>query len=160
MLEGLPQVRVLDEAHAREHCLEVELPFLQLMLAEFAVVPLVVGRASDGEVEAVVNRLWGGDETRFVISSDLSHYLPYAEAQRIDRFTADSVERLEAAALTAQHACGYRPVRAFLDAARAHGLEAGTADLRNSGDTAGPRDEVVGYGAFHFGRPEVALSSA
>ena len=149
-LAAHPQVRVFSSAHEREHCLEVELPFLQVLLRDFAILPLVVGSASDEEVREVVDALWGGDETRFVISSDLSHYLGYDAARRLDRTTAGAIEESRPDVLTGDHACGYRPVRGFLAAAAGHGLTAETVDLRNSGDTAGPRDEVVGYGAFLF----------
>lgn len=150
-LSDLRQVRVFAPAHEVEHSLEVELPFLQAALAPgFVVTPLVVGRASDDEVREVLERLWDGPETRFVLSSDLSHYLAYDEARRVDGETAGHVEALEATPLTASRACGYRVLRGFLGAAAARGLTAGTTDLRNSGDTAGPRHEVVGYGAFHF----------
>lgn len=151
-LSGLPQVRVFDAAYEREHSLEVELPFLQVMLsAGFVVTPLVVGRATDAEIQEVVERLWGGEETRFVLSSDLSHYLEYSAACRTDRETAEIITTLDLASLTALRACGYRPVRGFLGAAANRGLRGEVVDLRNSGDTAGSRDEVVGYGAFHFG---------
>lgn len=149
-ITDLPQVRVFDPAHAAEHCLEVELPFLQVLLGRFAIVPLVVGEATDEEVREVLDQLWGGPETRIVISSDLSHYHPYEMARQIDRATAGAIEAGRADPLTVQHACGFRAIRGLLRAAAARGLVAETADLRNSGDTAGPRDRVVGYGAFLF----------
>lgn len=149
-LRELPQVRVFDPAHEQEHCLEVELPFLQHTLEDFQIVPLVVGEASDDEIREVIDLLWGGPETRIVISSDLSHYHGYDAARRLDRTTADNIEAHLPDRLTGNHACGYRPIRGFLRAAEAHGLCAETTDLRNSGDTAGPRDRVVGYGAFLF----------
>ncbi|MCS7090042.1 MAG: AmmeMemoRadiSam system protein B [Verrucomicrobiota bacterium] len=152
-LADLPQVKLLDAAHAGEHCLEVELPFLQAILPRFAIVPLVVGESSDEEVAEVLDRLWGGPETRIVISSDLSHYHPYAEAVRLDRTTADAIEARRVAMLTPERACGFRAIRGLLRASCARDLQVDTVDLRNSGDTAGPRDRVVGYGAFHFGPP-------
>jgi len=150
-LRELPQVCVFGLAHAEEHCLEVELPFLQRTLKNFQIVPLVVGEADDEEICEVLEQLWGGPETGLVISSDLSHYHPYEVARRLDRATAENIELGRAEKLTGQEACGYRPIRGLLRAARARGLEARTVDLRNSGDTAGPRDRVVGYGAFWFG---------
>lgn len=152
-------VRVFDDAHEAEHALEVELPFLQVTLGEFLIVPLVVGRATDALVQEVVERLWGGDETRFVISSDLSHYLGYDDARRLDHVTAGHIEGLSASPLTSSHACGYRPIRGFLRAAGHQRVRCGVVDLRNSGDTAGSRDRVVGYGAFQFG-PEPPSSSS
>jgi hypothetical protein len=149
-ISALPQVRELDAAHEREHSLEVELPFLQRALGAFTLVPLVVGDASDEEVGAVVDLLWGGPETLFVISSDLSHYYDYATAQALDRRTARAIEQLRPQDIGAEQACGRVPIRGWLWAAGKRGLRAVTADLRNSGDTAGPRDRVVGYGAFLF----------
>jgi hypothetical protein len=149
----LPQVVTDDEVHAPEHCLEVELPFLQRLLGEFTVVPLLVGRATDAQVSEVVDLLWDGPETRFVVSSDLSHYHDYGTARRLDLATARTIEQGQAGALHADQACGHRAIRGFLQSAAGHGLSAETVDLRNSGDTAGPRDRVVGYGAFLFGGP-------
>ncbi|HHC71284.1 MAG TPA: AmmeMemoRadiSam system protein B [Thiotrichales bacterium] len=149
-LLDLPQVRVMDAAHAEEHSLEVHLPFLQMVLGDFAVVPLVVGEAAPGEVAEVLDRLWGGPETLIVISSDLSHYLPYEAARRIDSRTAEAIEELHPEAIGYDQACGRNPLNGLLLAARRHGLRAQTLDLRNSGDTAGPRNQVVGYGAWIF----------
>jgi len=147
-LADLPQVVPLDPAHAAEHSLEVHLPFLQTVLGEFTLVPLVVGDASAAEVAEVLERLWGGEETLIVISSDLSHYHDYATARRMDHETAEAIEMLRGEALAYDDACGRNPIRGLLEAARRHGLSVTTLDLRNSGDTAGPRDQVVGYGAW------------
>ena len=149
-IESLPQVKVLDEAHAHEHSLEVHLPFLQTVLDRFTLVPLAVGNASPDEIGQVLEALWGGPETRFVISSDLSHYYDSQTAQRLDRATAKAIEALKPDGVGEEQACGRLPIRGLLHAARRHGLRARTVDLRNSGDTAGPRDQVVGYGAFVF----------
>ena len=147
---SLPQVSLLDEAHAREHSLEVLLPFLQIALDDFKIVPLVTGSATDLQVAEVIAALWGGPETRFVISSDLSHYLEYSEARALDLATSRAIEELRPEEILESQACGQIPIRGLLHAAREHGLRARTMDLRNSGDTAGPRSEVVGYGAFVF----------
>jgi AmmeMemoRadiSam system protein B len=149
-LENLPQVAIGDEAHAHEHSLEVQLPFLQILLPAAQIVPLVVGDASPAEIAACLDCLWGDNETRIVVSSDLSHYLDYASAQRADRATADKIEQLNYQDLESDAACGCAPVRGLLMAARQHQLKAYTVDLRNSGDTAGSRGRVVGYGAFTF----------
>ncbi|MBN2507547.1 MAG: AmmeMemoRadiSam system protein B [Verrucomicrobia bacterium] len=151
-LEGLPQVRVLDAAHAGEHALEVELPFLQVLFPAFSLVPLVVGDATDEAVGEVLELLWGGMETLVVVSSDLSHFHEYAVARRLDAQTALAIEQGRREDIGEDQACGRIPIRGLLWAARKHGLAARTLDLRNSGDTAGPRDRVVGYGAFAFGR--------
>jgi len=149
-LATLPQVRVMDEAHLMEHSLEVHLPFLQEVLGEFSLVPLVVGEASAEEVDAVLERLWGGPETLVVVSSDLSHYHSYDQAREMDRDTSQAIETLRYRDLGYDDACGRNPVRGLLLAAGRHGLGGHTVDLRNSGDTAGPRDRVVGYGAYLF----------
>jgi AmmeMemoRadiSam system protein B len=147
-LEALPGVGERPEAHRREHCLEVELPFLQRVLGSFRVVPLVVGDAGTEEVGRLLELLWGGDETLIVVSSDLSHYLDYDAASRLDRATSLAIEELRYADIEPEHACGAVAVRALLWVARRRGLRAATLDLRNSGDTAGPRHQVVGYGAW------------
>ncbi len=148
-LRAFPMVRPLDAAFAREHALEVHVPFLQHVLgSDFRLVPLVAGAASAEGVAAVFDALWGGPETRFVISTDLSHYLDYAAAQAIDRRTAEAIERLDHDILTPTHACGCVPTRGMLLSARQRGMAVERLDLRNSGDTAGPRDRVVGYGAW------------
>jgi len=149
LLDDLPQVGVSDLAHAEEHSLEVQLPFLQRALGAFDLVPLAVGRATPDEVAEVLERLWGGDETLVVISSDLSHYLPYAEARRRDEATVARVLALDPA-LDHDEACGATPLAGALLAARRHGLAARRLDLRNSGDTAGDRQRVVGYAAVAF----------
>lgn len=145
----LPQVRVIPEAHVREHSLEVELPFLQVLLGELKIVPLVVGDASGEEVAEVLERLWGGPETVVVISSDLSHYLDDEEAREADRATAGEILDL-AGPLHGRQACGARPINGLLVEARRRGMAVELLDLRNSGDTAGDRSRVVGYGAFAF----------
>ncbi len=149
-VRSMPQVRELDEAHAHEHSLEVQLPFLQSVLGGFALVPLTVGEAEPEEIAEVLDALWGGPETRLVISSDLSHYHDLQTAQRLDSATAKAIEALKPAAIGEERACGRIPIRGLLQTARRRGLRARTLDLRTSGDTAGPRDQVVGYGAFVF----------
>jgi AmmeMemoRadiSam system protein B len=149
-LRDLPQVVTLDAAHVEEHSLEVHLPFLQAMLDDFSVVPLVAGRASAAQVAAVLEALWGGDETAVVISSDLSHYHDYRTAQRLDAVTSDAITALRPQDIDFEQACGRVPISGLLTLARQKGLTASTVDLRNSGDTAGSRDRVVGYGAYVF----------
>ena len=144
----LPCVECFEQAHAEEHSLEVQLPFLQQTLDAFRLAPFAVGEASTSEVSSLLEALWGGAETLIVISSDLSHYYDYDTACRLDSQTSRSIETLDAEALGEQAACGRIPVRGLLAAARRRGLQARTLDLRNSGDTAGPRDRVVGYGAY------------
>ncbi len=148
-LSGLPQIVVSDAVHAQEHSLEVQLPFLQSVLTDFSLLPLAVGDATAAEVADVLDRVWGGAETLIVISSDLSHYLPAEVAQQIDRATADTILQLHAIP-SHQQACGATPINGLLLAARRHHLTPHLLDLRNSGDTAGPHDSVVGYAAFAF----------
>ena len=145
----LPGVSVDDAAHVGEHSLEVHLPFLQRVLGDdFALAPFVVGRAEPELVAAVLERLWGGPETVIVVSSDLSHYLDHASAADRDRRTADAIVEGRVAALAPDDACGAYPVRGLLVAASHRGMHPELLDLRSSGDTAGSRDRVVGYGAF------------
>ncbi|MTW20148.1 AmmeMemoRadiSam system protein B [Allochromatium palmeri] len=146
----LPQVQRLDAAHAQEHSLEVQLPFLQQVLDDFTLVPLVVGEATPESVAEVLDLLWGGPETLIVVSSDLTHYLDYRTAQRIDAATSEAIEALRPESIGYDQACGRAPLNGLLTLARRRGLRAETLDLRNSGDTAGSRDQVVGYGAYAF----------
>ena len=150
MVQGLPGVQFRDDAHAAEHSLEVHLPFLQTVLPSFKLVPIVVGDATPNEVAAVLDALWGGPETLIVISSDLSHYHDYATAQNIDTATTRAIEALAVDGISEQGACGRRPIRGLLEVARRRGLKARAIDVRNSGDTAGNKDRVVGYGSYVF----------
>jgi AmmeMemoRadiSam system protein B len=148
-LQALPQIATSAAAHALEHSLEVQLPFLQEVLGNFAVVPLAVGDASPEQVTEVIEMLWGGPETLIVISSDLSHYHPYEQAQRID---ADTCATIRALRHDVDHdqACGGTPINGLMLVARRRHLIPQLLDLRNSGDTAGDRLRVVGYAAFAF----------
>jgi len=146
-VEALPQVQQSQAVHAMEHSLEVQLPFLQVALDQFTLLPLAVGMASAEDVAGVLDQVWGGPETLIVISSDLSHYHSYAEAQRIDRHTANQIVALQPLA-NHEQACGATPVNGLLLCAQRRGLTMRLLDLRNSGDTAGDRSRVVGYGAF------------
>jgi len=147
-LLALPQVYVDAAAHQLEHSLEVHLPFLQTVLDDFTLVPLVVGDASADEVCEVIEQVWGGPETLLVISSDLSHYHDYETARKLDAATSRAIEALALEDIGYDHACGRAPVSGLLLYARRHGLALKTIDLRNSGDTAGPRSQVVGYGTY------------
>jgi AmmeMemoRadiSam system protein B len=134
---ALPGVEVGDRAHAPEHSLEVHLPFLQRALRGFVLLPLVVGHADAATVGAVLDAVWGGPETLIVVTASV-----------LDRRTADAIVTGHAQDISPHDACGAYPVRGLLAAAHRHGLRTRLVDLRNSGDTAGPRDRVVGYGAF------------
>ena len=139
-----------DTPHAPEHALEVELPFLQTLLSSFQVVPLVVGDATPQNVAHVLERLWGGPETLIVVSSDLSHYHDYETARRLDAVTATAIEHGDWASLGPNQACGCLAVAGLLVEAGRRGFKAHRLSLCNSGDTAGSRDRVVGYGAWMF----------
>ncbi len=149
-------VRTFDATHEFEHSLEVHLPFLQSVLNAFSIVPLVVGDASPEVVAEVIEQLWGGPETLIVVSSDLSHYLSYEDAQRTDGVTRRAIESLDAGVVDHAHACGATPVAGLVIAAKRRGMAVRTLDLRNSGDTAGSKDRVVGYGAWMFLENEAA----
>jgi len=148
-LADLPFVGISDAVHEQEHALEVQLPFLQQTLGSFKLLPLAVGRANPQQVAQLLERLWGGEETLIVISTDLSHYLPYAEARSKDQGTIEQVLRFDPT-LTHEQACGATPLSGALLVARAHGLQPRLLDLRNSGDTAGDKSRVVGYAALVF----------
>jgi len=145
-----PQVQEFDQTHAQEHSLEVQLPFLQEILTNFSLLPLVVGDASGNEVHEVLESVWGDDETLIVISSDLSHFHDYTTAQQMDSATCRAIENLDGDHIHYEQACGRNPVLGMLLSARKHNLKVTTLNLCNSGDTAGSKDKVVGYGAWAF----------
>jgi len=154
-VRDLPQVRCYEAPFDGEHCLEVQLPFLQLSLEAFRIIPFLVGAAATEatgteEVAQVIARLWGGEETLILVSSDLSHYLDYEQTVAMDTETTRAIESLRPEAITPTQACGHIPLGGLLREAQRRGLKARTLDLRNSGNTAGPRDRVVGYGAYAF----------
>jgi AmmeMemoRadiSam system protein B len=148
-----PIVRESDEAHAPEHSLEVQLPFLQVVLKDFEVLPMLAGQVTPEEIAEVLDAVWGGPETCLIISSDLSHFLAWAAARKIDTLTAEAIEKLQPELISDHQACGRLPIKGLLKSASHHGLKSTLLDLRNSGDTAGNHDRVVGYGAFAF-RPK------
>jgi AmmeMemoRadiSam system protein B len=144
---ALPQVSASDVAHNLEHSLEVQLPFLQAVLDDFTLLPFAVGAVSPAQVAEVLDLLWGGPETLILVSSDLSHFHGYAQAQGIDRNTADEILAFDTT-IDHQQACGATPINGLLLAAKRRGLSIELLDLRNSGDTAGDRSRVVGYASF------------
>jgi len=146
-VEDLPLPRN-GRAHAREHSLEVELPFLQVALRLETAAPLAVGETVAEEVADLLDQNWGGRETLVVVSSDLSHYLPYEDAKTMDAATAKEIMAL--GRITHEDACGADPINGLLRAAKQRGMRSELIDLRNSGDTAGDKRRVVGYGAFAF----------
>lgn len=150
LISDLPQVIASDTAHRDEHSLEVQLPFLQEILDDFTLIPLVVGDAERHEVAEVINRLWGDEHTLIVISTDLSHYHDYYEAKKLDRATSDAITYLKPDLIDYEDACGRNGLKGMLTVAQQKDLNVEILDLRNSGDTAGSKDRVVGYGAYVF----------
>jgi AmmeMemoRadiSam system protein B len=143
-------VKISDRAHEGEHCLEVHLPFLQSVLGQFSIVPIVVGHTRPEPVANILDIAWGGPETLIVVSSDLSHYRKYDQAREFDEQTCKSIEDLSGKDIDHDHACGATPVSALLIAARNRDMKVARLDLRNSGDTCGDRHIVVGYGSWEF----------
>ncbi|CAN5694567.1 AmmeMemoRadiSam system protein B [soil metagenome] len=146
-IRAIPELVAHPEAHAREHSLEVELPFIQRLAPRAKVIPIAASHAAPQLVGKVLDHLWGGPETLIVISSDLSHFHPYEEAHAIDRRTAAKIIALDTG-LEGEEACGCTGINGLAWVARRRNLRIAVLDLRSSGDTAGSRDEVVGYGAF------------
>lgn len=146
-LADLPGIQFRDDAHTEEHSLEVQLPFLQTVLGEFTLVPMVVGLTDADAVSAVLEKFWDDDESLIVISSDLSHFHPYPTARSIDSETTRRIEQLDHS-ITGEEACGCYPLNGLLKLAKQKSLKITTLDLRNSGDTAGSKDQVVGYGSY------------
>lgn len=154
----MPGCRFYDATHGPEHSLEVQLPFLQVALASFRLLPVVVGEARPDAVADVLERLWGGPETLVVVSTDLSHFLDNERARAKDRATCDAIEHLAVARIGGGDACGCHALNGLLTVARRRKLEIRTLDLRNSGDTAGSHGRVVGYGAWLLAEPGEAPS--
>lgn len=148
LVDAFPQITFSDRAHAEEHSLEVQLPFLQEVLASFRLIPFVVGDATKEEVADVIEYLWGSDECLIVISTDLSHFHHYDQAQKLDAISAQLIESFQGDRLGDNSACGRIPLRGLLHLAKQKGLAIRRLDLRNSGDTSGRKDQVVGYGSW------------
>lgn len=147
-LTRLPFVQYIDQAHAEEHSLEVQLPFLQLVLDKFTLLPIIAGEATSKQVCQVLEQVWGGTETLIVISSDLSHFHDYATAQRLDKKTSEFIQSLQYEKLDYDSACGRVPISGLLAYAEKYHLQVNKVDLKNSGDTAGDKKRVVGYGSY------------
>jgi AmmeMemoRadiSam system protein B len=150
----LPQVSLIEQAHTQEHSVEVQLPFLQEILDDFTLVPIVVGDASTESVSEVLETLWGNESTLILISSDLSHFHNYPTAQQLDNITCSAIEMLHSENIGFDNACGRNPIKGLLHSAKQHDLAATTLALWNSYDSAGrsPEDKtrVVGYGCWMF----------
>lgn len=149
-LRRIRNVHVFEAPHEGEHTIEVELPFVQRLFEGVKIVPLVTGATNEEQVSKVIEAAWGGPETLIVISSDLSHYLDYGTARRVDAATARIIENFDFKQVTADQACGYQAIRGFLKLALKREMRCEVRNLRNSGDTSGGTNEVTGFGAFHF----------
>jgi len=150
-LDDLPQIRRDNAPHAPEHSLEVQLPFLLETLGDqVSIAPIVVGSTAPKAVAEVLRRIWTEPDTLLIISTDLTHFLDHDTATRIDAMTSEAIVRMEDHRIRPEHACGHIPLQGFLQVARERGMKGEILDLRNSGDTAGPRESVVGYGAYVF----------
>ncbi len=150
LIAAHPQIHRLDAAFAGEHCIEVQLPFLQVLLGGFRLVPLLVGAVDAAQVAEVLASFWDAEDSLIVVSSDLSHYLEYATAQDLDTRTSEAISNLDPERIAPEQACGRSAIAGLLTLARARKAEGQILNLCNSGDTAGPRDRVVGYGAYAF----------
>ena len=151
-IKHLDYVKIFNATHAKDHCIEIHLPFLQMILKKFKIVPIIIGDISPLKVAEIIETLWGGPETLILVSSDLSHYLDHTQANTLDSQTSKIIERMDFEALRSDQACGCHSIKGLLMVARKKRLSAYTADVRNSGDTAGSKDRVVGYGSWYFER--------
>lgn len=147
-INKMPQVFTFDATHIEEHSLEVHVPFLQMVLDDFTLLPIVVGQASPTEVSDVLERVWGGPETLIIISTDLSHYLDYDACKELDARTTQAIENFDIPNIGTSQACGRIPLKGLLESAQQRGMDITTLAVGNSGDTAGPKERVVGYGAW------------
>ena len=149
-ISHFPQVSIQEKAHTSEHSLEVQLPFLQKVFSSFTLLPMTVGQTSPEEIAEVLHEIKGGPETLIVVSTDLSHYNNYDTACAMDHATSQAIEELKPEKIKHEDACGRNAINGLLALAKDIGMKARTIDLRNSGDTAGSKDQVVGYGAYIF----------
>ncbi|RMG95576.1 MAG: AmmeMemoRadiSam system protein B [Chloroflexi bacterium] len=152
-IRPFPYIHISNPAHIPEHCLEVQLPFLQEICPQARIVPLLVGDATPQQVAEILSVFWSDSHTRFIVSSDLSHYHTYETARRLDMATAMAIQRQRPNAIGPEQACGRLAIQGLLYLTEQSGMVVHIADLRNSGDTAGSKDQVVGYGAFLFTNP-------
>ncbi|MDH5654459.1 MAG: AmmeMemoRadiSam system protein B [Spirochaetia bacterium] len=148
-LVKLPFISINDEAHKDEHCIEVQLPFLQRLFTSFQIIPVLAGNADEEQIQTLFD-LTSGKIDLIIVSSDLSHYNSYETAKNLDRNAANSIEALDPFSLESEQACGSRPIKGLLLYAKRAGLKVKTLVLQNSGDVSGSRSSVVGYGSFIF----------
>lgn len=149
-LLNLPQIVMLDEAHIKEHSLELQLPFLQMILQDFSLIPLIVDETNSNSITEILNKLWGGDETILIISSNLSHYQNYNTAQEWDQATSRTIETLDWQLLQPEQVCNIYMLNSVLNMARQKSLKPKVLEVCNSGDMTGIKERVVGYGTYIF----------
>jgi AmmeMemoRadiSam system protein B len=149
-LLNLPQITMFDEVHEKEHSLELQLPFLQTILQSFSLIPLIIGETASHSILEVLNKLWGGDETVFVFSSNLSHYQNYDTAQQWDQTTSQVIKTLEWQFQPPDSICNISMLKSLITMARQKSLKSKVLETRNSGDMTGIKERVVGYGSFIF----------
>jgi len=145
-----PDARIMDLAHAQEHAIEVQLPFIKEALGNVEIIPILVGDSTFEAVAEILEIVWGGAETVIVISSDLSHFLSYEDCVTLDTVTTHAIETLSADKINRPQACGRMPIGGLLQCAKQRSMRVKTLDVKNSGDTAGPNGQVVGYGSWSF----------
>jgi AmmeMemoRadiSam system protein B len=152
-LRELGLAGIADAPHALEHSLEVQLPFLQMLLGDFDLLPIAVGIAPPAQVGRALEAVWGGPETLVIVTSDLSHHHTRLEAQSIDRATARRITE-RCSDLSDTEACGADALNGLAEVARQRGLQVELLDRRTSGDAAGEGQRVVGYGSFALYAPD------
>ncbi len=145
-----PGFAVTPMPFVNEHSLEVHLPFIHRVLGKVEILPMLVGETTTEQASRTLDALWGGPETAIIISSDLSHYHDYETCRTKDEETASGIERLQQDICVGDRACGFHSIKGLIDQAQRRDLRVTALDVRNSGDTHGPRDRVVGYGSFAF----------
>jgi len=150
LINRIPEVIYLDEAHAREHSIEVHLPFIQYLKKDVRIIPLAVGQTSYQKVAKVLEKFCEEKDNLIIISSDLSHYHAYGYAQKYDLQTALKIENYKCSQLGPNEACGYLAIAGLLKMAKDRKYKIKRIDLCNSGDTSGSKDTVVGYGSWFF----------
>jgi hypothetical protein len=149
-LQAQGLIEINDAAHVREHSIEVQLPFLQHILSDFKIIPIVVGLEQAMPIAALLEPFWRAKDALIVVSSDLSHYLDYYDARKMDSDTSSAIEACRWQDISPTQACGCYPMRGLLQLAQEENSSVSCIDLRNSGDTAGDKSRVVGYGAYVF----------
>lgn len=149
-LLNFPQVVMFDDAHIKEHSIEIHLPFLQTILPSFSLVPLIIGETNSYNILEILEKLWEQEETLIIASMNLSHYQTYNIAQELDQRTSQAIESLHWQSLQTNQICNIHLISSLLQLAHQKSLTPKTIKVCNSGDLTGIKNRVVGYGAFIF----------